>query len=178
VEQREEENDLADLEDVYRTLGISPRAGSSRPTEEVVPSSAELIAAARRFHRRLRARLNEALEDVGISYAQYEVLEALGSDPNHHAGSIAGHLGTSRQAVSLLLRRLFDADLVDPLVFDRGVRGLRLTDLGSQVLARCGEALAPLHLMLGGRMNAEDRAALHTALYAAEAALRPPPRWF
>jgi DNA-binding MarR family transcriptional regulator len=118
--------------------------------------------------------LNEALEDVGISYAQYEVLETLAEDLNHHAASIAAHLATTRQAVSLLVRRLCDAGLVAPLTWDQGVRGLRITRGGTATLERCAYALAGLHRLLE-RMSKEDRARLLESLNAAEAALRPPP---
>ena len=60
--------------------------------DEPVPTPAELVALARRFHRQLRVALNFAIEMSGLSYARFEVLEALANDPDHHAAAIAHHL--------------------------------------------------------------------------------------
>lgn len=72
----------ADLEDIYRTLtgrwGSHPRRATRTPRRRW-PHDAEIFAGARRFHRTLRARLNESLGDVGLNYAKLEVLGEPGS---------------------------------------------------------------------------------------------------
>jgi hypothetical protein len=59
---------------------------------------------------------------------------------------------------------------------DAGVRGLQLTSAGSALLERCELSLQGFNLLFG-RMPREHRVSLVGALNAAEAALRPPPRW-
>ncbi len=93
-----------------------------------------------------------------------------------HAGAIAHQLGTSRQAVHLLVRRLTDAGCMEPLVRDAGVLGLRITDTGRAVLARCDGALRGLHLLLE-RLPGETRRDLYRGLNEASAALMPFPSW-
>jgi DNA-binding MarR family transcriptional regulator len=163
-----------DLEELYRSLGIIP--SGSDEDDEGAPSPAELVAAARRFHRRLRRLLNEALESAGISYAQFEVLDALIADRNHHTGSLAQQLGITRQSAHDLVRKLDAAGFVERLPPDAGVRGVRVTDEGSAQRDRCIQALEPFRMALG-RMTPEARRSFDHALIAAEAAIRPPPWW-
>jgi DNA-binding MarR family transcriptional regulator len=163
-----------DLLDVYRTLGRPPPTPVD--TAPPPPTPADLVVAARRFHRRLRRLLNEAVEAVGISYARFEILELLGEDDHHHVASIAAHLGTSRQAVHRLVEQLDRSGLVDRLGFDTGVKGVRITRRGRDTLNACDRHLEGFH-QLFARLQPDERRALERTLNAAEAALRPPPRW-
>jgi DNA-binding MarR family transcriptional regulator len=160
--------DDEDLEEIRAWLGTGDDQDSQQAT---APSTAEVVAAARRFHRRLRTTLIFALEDAGVSYAQFEILVTLEADPSHHAASIAHQLGSSRQAVSRLVGKLVDGGYLQRLSFDNGVQGLRITELGRQLLARCEGALSGFHSLFG-RLEGERRVALIDALRSAETALR------
>jgi hypothetical protein len=82
------------------------RPPASRPgSEQVGPHPAELIAAERFLHRRLRNRLNDATDGHGLSYAQVEVMLLLEERTNLHAGQMARALGTSRQAGACAARQ-------------------------------------------------------------------------
>jgi hypothetical protein len=82
------------LAKLYRSVGLAPL----EPPADDGPSAAQVVAAARHFHRRLRARLNEALEEVGFSYARFEILELVDADPDP-ARRIARSTARERSAV-------------------------------------------------------------------------------
>jgi DNA-binding MarR family transcriptional regulator len=145
--------------------------------DEAQPDVAELISAARHFHRQLRARLIEVLDFVDLTYPQFEVLEIIERDPNHHAGSLAGHLGVTRQAAHRIATRMEVAGLVHFLGFDGGVRGIHITEHGLQRLEEARGELDGFHRFVGDRLVPRTRRALLDAVRAAEAAIKPPPRW-
>lgn len=128
----------ADLEDIYPTLtgrwGSHPRRATRTPRRRW-PHDAEIFAGARRFHRTLRARLNESLGDVGLNYAKLEVLEALAAIATSTRPAIAYHRRISRQAVNRLVRTLRREGYVEALRIDEGVLALRLTEAGRDLLA-------------------------------------------
>jgi len=138
------------------------------------PSARDVISAARRFHRLLRAELNGRLAGLSLSYAQYEVLEILEAEPKLHAGELARCLKIRRQSVHRLVAQLVRGDLVDVLPKDGGIRGIRLTPTGRRRLATCRKTLEGTEGALG-KVPAETRALLVEALGACEAALAPPP---
>ena len=165
--------DPNDLADIYRTLHRDP----PQPPEPPAPTTAELIAAARRFHRRLRTRLIEALDLVDLTYAQFEVLEIVELDPNHHAGSLAGHLAVTRQAARSIATRMEVAGLVRFGAWDGGVKAIQITPRGRQRLAEARDHLEGFHQLMDDGLDAQTRRTLLRALNVAEAAIRPPP-WF
>jgi DNA-binding MarR family transcriptional regulator len=103
---------------------------SGRRSEPPGPHPADLIAAERYLHRRLRNRLNDATDGNGLSYAQAEVMLLLEERTNLHAGQMARALGTTRQAVHGLLEKLEGAGLIDVLPQQGEARPVALTDLG------------------------------------------------
>lgn len=144
------------------------------PSPPSAPSARDVIAAARRFHRLLRAELNGKLAGLSLSYAQYEILETLETEPKLHAGELARRLKIRRQSVHRLVAHLVRADLVDVLPKDAGIRGIWLTRTGRRRLDTCRKALEGTEGALG-RLPAETRALLVEGLGACEAALAPPP---
>jgi DNA-binding MarR family transcriptional regulator len=141
------------------------------------PTAAELIGATRHFHRRLRSRLIEALDLVDLTYAQFEVLEIIEHDSNHHAGSLAGLLAVTRQAAHRIALRMQAAGLVRFEAPDGGVKPIRITGRGRRRLAETRDHLEGLHRLIDDRLDPETRGTLVRALKVAEAAIRPPP-WF
>jgi DNA-binding MarR family transcriptional regulator len=76
-------------------------------------SSSELIVAERRVHRILRKRYAEALVDLGVSDAQYEVMCLLHDVEHLHPGEIGRRLLITRQSATHLVRQLELRILVD-----------------------------------------------------------------
>jgi len=153
----------------------APRRGSAT----VGPHPAELIAAERFLHRRLRNRLNDATEGHGLSYAQVEVMLLLEERTNLHAGQMARALGTSRQAVHGLLEKLEGAGLVEVLPQQGEARPVVLTDLGRRRIRSIWRVLdRTVHAALR-RIPAAERREVLNALNACERALAPlrPPWW-
>jgi DNA-binding MarR family transcriptional regulator len=162
--------------------GRSPQGDppAARPgSEQVGPHPAELIAAERFLHRRLRNRLNDATDGHGLSYAQVEVMLLLEERTNLHAGQMARALGTSRQAVHALLEKLEGAGLVDVLPQQGEARPVALTDLGRRRIRSIWGVLdSTVHAALR-QIPAGERRKLLDALNRCERALAPirPPWW-
>jgi DNA-binding MarR family transcriptional regulator len=153
--------------------------GSRPRVTEVGPHPAELITAERFLHRRLRNRLNDAVEGHGLSYAQVEVMLLLEERTNLHAGQMARALGTSRQAVHALLEKLEGAGLVDVLPQQGEARPVALTDLGRRRIRTIWRVLdSTVHAALR-RIPAGERRDVLDALNGYERALAPlrPPWW-
>jgi DNA-binding MarR family transcriptional regulator len=155
--------------------------GEHAPGEEPRgPHPADLIAAERRLHRRLRNRLNDGVEGLGLSYAQVELMVLLEARTNLHGGQMALALGMSRQAVHALVRKLELGGLVDVLPYDGGARAVALTDLGRRRLKMAWRTLGDtVHAALF-RIPDAERLTLLESLEGCERALaplRPPPWW-
>jgi DNA-binding MarR family transcriptional regulator len=146
-----------------------------RPVSDLAPSAWDVIDASRRLSRSLGTRLDEALEDLEISYAQFEILELLTRDRNAHAAAIARRLHESRQIVSRLLIKLDRAGLVELLPPDGGVRVPLVTNNGKRRIRYATEATSELRAKIAEASPGRLQAFL--AVFASlEDALRPPPR--
>ena len=135
-------------------------------------TSWELIAATMRFQHLVQARLDRALSGLGLSFAQYEVLEILAAEPKLHAGEVGRRFRITRQAAHGLLVQLTRADLVDLLPKDGGVRGARLTQTGRRRLATCRRALEATERTLAA-LPAETQRSFLESLGACEEAFVP-----
>jgi hypothetical protein len=69
-------------------------------TSVAAPTAWDVIDASRRLSRHLETRLDDALEELAISYAQFEILKLLTRDRNAHAAALARRLRVSRQIAS------------------------------------------------------------------------------
>ena len=136
------------------------------------PRGHELVTASRRFSRRLQTRLDDSLEGLGISYAQYEVMEHLAERPNLHAGELGRRLRITRQTAHGLLRHLARADLIELLPSDGGARPARLTTAGRRRLDHGREAVSAIHTELE-QIPAEMRLDLLVAISALDARMAP-----
>ena len=139
------------------------------------PRGHDLVTASRRFARRLQTRLDEALEELGVSYAQYEIMEHLAERPNLHAGELGRRLRITRQTAHGLIKQLARADLIDLLPPDGGARPARLTPTGRRRLEHCRRAVAPIHADLE-QVEPDRRLTFLDSLSALDARLAPPPR--
>jgi hypothetical protein len=91
-------------------------------TSVAAPTAWDVIDASRRLSRHLETRLDDALEELAISYAQFEILKLLTRDRNAHAAALARRLRVSRQIASRLLAKLDRGGLVELFPPDGGVR--------------------------------------------------------
>jgi len=142
------------------------------PISDPPPSAWDVIDASRRLSRRLGTRLDEALEELEISYAQFEILELLARDRNAHAAAIARRLHESRQIVSRLLIKLDRAGLVELLPPDGGVRVPLVTNDGKRRIRYVTEATAELRAKIAD-VNPERLRTFLAVVASLEDALRP-----
>ncbi len=138
-----------------------------------------LLLAVRRFHRKLEQALDGAVRGLGLSFAQYEVMELLDNEPKLHAGELARILGGSRQAAHHLVHQLERASLIELLPPDGSLRGARLTDRGERRLHRARATLEATWRRIAALPH-EQWNALHDAHRNVERALGEPVRrwWF
>ncbi|HSJ49856.1 MAG TPA: MarR family winged helix-turn-helix transcriptional regulator [Actinomycetota bacterium] len=143
------------------------------------PHPSELISAERFLHRRLRNRLNDALDGHGFSYSQFEVMVLLESRPRLHAGEIARLMRLSRQSIRGLVHKLSGGGLVDIGPPDGGIRAIELTDLGLRRARTAWRVLdGTVHAALAQIPGPERRTILE-AMERCERTLAPlrPPWW-
>src|SRR3990172_12944979 len=138
------------------------------------PSGRDLIRAERRVHRILRARFAEALVELGVSYAQFEVMCLLYDVDRSHPGEIGRRLLITRQSASHLVRQLERGVLVDVWPIEGQSIGVALSDDGRRRIRHCEHALRSTHECLE-LLNAEIRTRSLADLFEAEAVLRPRP---
>jgi DNA-binding MarR family transcriptional regulator len=139
----------------------------------------EVIRASRRLARTLGTRLDRAVEDLGVTYAQLELLELIERDHNAHAAELARSLDVTRQGVASLLSRLVLADLVDRYALDHGVQVPMLTEQGRRRIVLASDAVAKVHAQILS-VPAHERAAFVGAAQslASELRRRDPLPWF
>jgi DNA-binding MarR family transcriptional regulator len=124
--------------------------------------------------------MDESLEGLGLSYAQYEVMEHLAERPNLHAGELGRRLRITRQTAHGLLKQLARADLIDLLPPDGGARPARLTTTGRRRLEYGRQAILAIHDELV-QVPPEKRLVFLDAIAALDARIAPAPRrqwWF
>jgi len=91
------------------------------------PSARRVIDADRRVHRILRSRFAKALLELGVSFAQVEVMELLHDVDRLDPGDIGRRLLITRQSTAHLVRQLERAGLVETWALDGGQLAVRLT---------------------------------------------------
>jgi DNA-binding MarR family transcriptional regulator len=144
-------------------------------SRSVAPTAWDVIDASRRLSRRLGSRLDDALEELDISYAQFELLELLTRDRNAHAAALARRLHVSRQIASRLLAKLDRAGLIEMLPPDGGVRVPVVTRNGRRRIELAADATEPVRERIA-QITPDRRAAFVAIVDDLEGALRPPRR--
>jgi DNA-binding MarR family transcriptional regulator len=113
------------------------------PGDDADIGAFDLITATRRFTRHIQTKLNHELEGLGVSYAQYELLEMLARRPRVHGAELARRLRVTPQNVVGLQRQLLRAGLIELTAPDWS-RGASLTEAGLTRLRLCRRALTRL----------------------------------
>ena len=142
------------------------------------PSARRLIDAERRVHRILRTRFTDALLELGVSFAQFEVMELLHEATKLHPGEIGRRLLITRQSATHLVRQLERASLVETWRLEGGSVGVRLTETGRESMVHCFDALLPTFDLIEA-LDEGRRSRLVQDLRAWENTLQPrlPPWW-
>ena len=153
---------------------MSVARGMNQQVEQPPADGRDIIRAERRVHRILRARFAEALVELGVSYAQFEVMCLLHDMDKSHPGEIGRRLLITRQSASHLVRQLERGVLVDVWSLDGQSIGVTLTDDGRRRIRHCEDALRSTHRCLDA-LDPSIRTRLRADLREAEAVLRPRP---
>jgi DNA-binding MarR family transcriptional regulator len=140
--------------------------------EEQAPTARRLVDAERRVHRILRARFTGALLELGVSFAQFEVMELLYDASRLRPGEIGRRLLITRQSADHLVHQLRRGSLADTWRLDGGSLGVELTTEGRRRMTHCEHALRPTFDLLDG-LDPATRTRLTGDLRVCEDALRP-----
>jgi DNA-binding MarR family transcriptional regulator len=144
------------------------------------PATIEAVAAVRLLARRADASIDGALEEMGLTAAQFFFLRAVDRAPREHIAEHARSMRTSRQAADRLARRLVRSGLIDLMPKDLGVRGLVLSDVGRRRLRLAVDAVAAVLAGVDDAVDQEGRTRLAALAEQASSGVRPRPRpwWF
>ena len=139
------------------------------------PPARDVIDQIRRVHRILRARFADALLEMGVSFAQLEVMELLHEHHRLHPGAIGRALLITRQSAAHLVRQLEAGNHVEVWSLEDGSHGVRLTDEGRRHIRRCHWALTSTFECVDA-LDPDIRTRLTDDLRACEDVLRPRPK--
>jgi DNA-binding MarR family transcriptional regulator len=154
-----------------RLYGSAVTASRARPPLSA-PRLSYLVF---RLERRIRAHLDEALAQHGVTTTEYMALSELRLRDGPSSAQLARIAFVTPQAMNLLIRDLERRGLIrrrpDPL----GGRVLRasLTRAGLSVLRRCDRALDEIEQVMLASLDAENRKALADHLAECANALHP-----
>jgi DNA-binding MarR family transcriptional regulator len=133
---------------------------------------------ARRVQHRFEVAMDQCLEAVGISYAQYRALLALIGGNDMHISELARRLRVTRQAALATVTKLARADLVE-LERESYANYVVVTPTARARLARLHD-FADMPALLEEGLTDVERGRLVALLRKADGALTPPrrPAWW
>ncbi len=134
----------------------------------------ELMVMLRRCQHQLEVFMDESLDGMGMSFAQYRALEAISEIGPMHIAYLARLLKVSRQAAQRSARQLANHGLVDLRAEGREVV-IEITPEARRRLKLCRTATSQLRESLADRLSEEQRSSLAALLRDAERAFQPPP---
>jgi DNA-binding MarR family transcriptional regulator len=82
-------------------------------TDDGFASGWEVITAVRRFQHGMEVFMDQSLEPLGITFAQYRALEAIDINREIHISQLARFLRLTRQAAQMTVTKLDRGGLVD-----------------------------------------------------------------
>ena len=150
------------------------RARAAAGSEPPPPRLSYLVF---RLERRIRARLDDALAQHGVTTTEYMAL----SEPRLRDGPSSAQLAriafVTAQAMNVVIRDLERRGLVRRRPDPRGGRVLRvgLTRAGSTTLCRCDRALDEIEQVMLASLEAANRETLAGDLAECARALHPEP---
>lgn len=134
----------------------------------------ELMVMLRRCQHLLEVFMDESLDGMGMSFAQYRALEAISEIGPMHIAYLGRLLKVSRQAAQRTARQLANHGLVDLRAEGRDVV-IEITPEARRRLKLCRAATSQLRGSLADHLSEEERSSLASLLRAAERAFQPPP---
>jgi DNA-binding MarR family transcriptional regulator len=139
----------------------------------------ELIVAVRRFQHRLEVFMDQSLEPLGITFAQYRALEVLDANNEMHVSHLARLLRLTRQAAQATIVKLDRGGLVD-LIREPGRVYVRPSELGVKRLRLFRKFTADFKSDLERRLTHGQRHRVVQLLEKADRAMGPPrqPEWW
>ncbi len=155
----------------YRSLVSSPRGqGAARPA----PAAPRLSYLVFRLERRIRARLDQALAQHGVTTTEYMALSELRLRDGASSAQLARIAFVTPQAMNLVIRDLERRGLIHREADPNGGRVLRagLSRDGKTVLRRCDRALDEIERVMLTALDEEDRKGLADRLTACAHALQ------
>lgn len=118
--------------------------------------------------------MDQALQGMGMSFAQYRALEALASNNAMYISWLARMLRLSRQTARSTVLQLAKQDLVETV--DEGYEvTIHVLPKGRNRLRLCRDATHSVITNIEERLSIRERATLAGPLTRAERAFQPPP---
>jgi DNA-binding MarR family transcriptional regulator len=139
----------------------------------------EVITSVRRFQHRMEVFMDQSLEPLGVSFAQYRALEAIVLNKEMHISELARFLRLSRQAAQMTVQKLDEGGLVD-LTQEAGRAYVRLSELGLRRLRLFRTFTHDFKAKLEEELSGGERHRLTQLLARADDALEAPhqPEWW
>jgi DNA-binding MarR family transcriptional regulator len=139
----------------------------------------DLIISVRRSQHRIEVLMDQSLEPLGISFAQYRALEAIVANREIHLSELSRLLRLTRQAVQISVHQLHGGDLVE-LIREPGRVYVRASILGARRLELFREFTHDLKAGIEGALSGAERHRVTTLLDRANSSLDPPrqPEWW
>lgn len=123
--------------------------------------------------------MDQSLEPLGLTFAQYRALELLAANKEMHVSHLARLLRLSRQAVQTTVRKLDQGGLVD-LTTEPSRVYVRPSDLARRRLQLARNFTEDFKTKLEENLSHGERHQLTRLLHRADLALDPPrqPEWW
>jgi DNA-binding MarR family transcriptional regulator len=139
----------------------------------------EVITSVRRFQHRIEVFMDQSLEPLGVTFAQYRALEAVDVNREMHISELARFLRLSRQAVQMTVQKLQEGGLVD-LIQESGRVYVRTSELGLRRLRLFRKFTYDFNVKLEEELTDGERHRLTQLLERADEALPTPhqPEWW
>jgi len=139
----------------------------------------EVITSVRRLQHRIEVFMDQSLEPLGVTFAQYRALEALDLNREMHISELARFLRLSRQAVQMSVQKLSEGDLID-LIHESGRVYVRTSELGLRRLRLFRKFTHDFNVKLEEELSDGERHRLTQLLGRADEALQAPflPEWW
>ena len=139
----------------------------------------EVITSVRRFQHRMEVFMDQSLEPLGVTFAQYRALEAIDLNREMHISELARFLRLSRQAAQMTVQKLDASGLID-LMPEPGRVYVRPSEVGLRRLRLFRKFTHDLKERLEEELSDGERHRLTQLLAKADGALRTPhqPEWW
>jgi DNA-binding MarR family transcriptional regulator len=139
----------------------------------------EVITSVRRFNHRMEVFMDQSLEPLGLTFAQYRALEAILANREIHVSELARLLRVSRQAMQVSVQKLHAGDLVD-LIHEPGRVYVKVSAVGLRRLRLFRRSTQDFKVAIEATLSGGERHRLTKLLERADRLLQAPrrPEWW